>query len=280
MTLGCFGRTVEGAQQTTGLGVPKGFVATANDRVPKTLKDLQTFNTRLIKLEKSQVATKASTDSHLTTIREIMEAPMPEVAGVEVTGGDLVVPVEKIGGPAFSGEAIMKAGLDFGHGVQSTVLAPLRSWRERLTKLASRAGELEAERLELDMWRRRAGSTQGAVDKDRGQLQSAVSMRKKTKLESKLEANIKALQEREGRVAVLTQSFQEHEAALYADLTTLNKDAGWLKSFVQLGLRAEAQCLEQSATAFGVLPEPPAIAIVQAPTAAAAPAAVPAAKSP
>lgn len=54
-----------------------------------------------------------------------------------------------------------------------------------------------------------------------------------------------------GAAAVTVQSFQEKEQALYADLSTLVKDAAWLRHYMSSALRVQGDALVGAATALG-----------------------------
>lgn len=52
-------------------------------------------------------------------------------------------------------------------------------------------------------------------------------------------------------IAVSVQSFQEKEQSLYSDLSTLIKDAAWLRHYIASALRVQGESLTGAASALG-----------------------------
>lgn len=51
------------------------------------------------------------------------------------------------------------------------------------------------------------------------------------------------------------QTYQEQEALLHRDLSTLIKDTAWLRNYVSASLAIEGEALSAAAAAFGPMPE-------------------------
>lgn len=72
-------------------------------------------------------------------------------------------------------------------------------------------------------------------------LQRARLPQTRAKGEYEMENTIKVLQHKESKLSACRQSFKEHEALVYHQLTNLIRDTVWLKSYLS-GARARCLC--------------------------------------
>jgi hypothetical protein len=66
-----------------------------------------------------------------------------------------------------------------------------------------------------------------------------------------MENTIKVLQHKEAKLSACRQSYKEHEALVYHQLTNLIKDTVWLKSYVSAVLRVESEAFSVANVALG-----------------------------
>lgn len=189
----------------------------------------------------------------LTTTKSVMSAPLPRV--YEETGGGKVVAVGAgpnaqavmpIGGTDFSAEELARVSKETGKKLESEVLAPMERWMNAYSLVASRMSKLESLRLEVDSRRRTVAKLGKKVDLQRAKLPQT-----RARGEYEMESTIKALQHKESKLSACRQSFKEHEALVYHQLTNLIRDTVWLKSYLSAVLRVEAEAFQAANAALG-----------------------------
>ena len=134
--------------------------------------------------------------------------------------------------------------------IESQVLVPIKRWMDVFNALAARMKEVEALRLEVDSRRHTVIDLAASVDKQRAKLGKLGGH--DVKLESQMEDTIKKLQHKESKLSLSVQSYQEKEQSLYNDLSTLIKDAAWLKHYIASALKVQGDALVGASTALGV----------------------------
>ena len=110
----------------------------------------------------------------------------------------------------------------------------------------NRMSKLEALRLEVDSRRRTVAKLGKKVDVQRAQLPQT-----RARGEYDMENTIKVLQHKEAKLSACRQSYKEHEALVYHQLTNLIKDTVWLKSYVSAVLRVESEAFSVANVALG-----------------------------
>ena len=189
----------------------------------------------------------------------------------------------------------MQATLESGRRLEGEVLAPIARWQDVYHSLVVRMRALEKQRLEVDSRRRTVAGLSAKVDAQRAKLggSGVGGTKAEHKLEStiKLLQHKEGKLSGEGQgcagrrrggagrggqappfrgiligcqltstlpcppPAVSTQTFQEQEALLHRDLSTLIKDTAWLRNYVSAALAVEGEALSSAAAAFGPMPE-------------------------
>jgi hypothetical protein len=189
----------------------------------------------------------------LTTTKAVMSAPLPRV--YEETGGGKVVAIGTgpnsqavlpIGGTDFSAEELARISKETGKKLESEVLAPMERWMNAFALVANRMKKLESLRLEVDSRRRTVAKLGKKVDVQRAKLPQT-----RARGEYEMENTIKALQHKESKLSACRQSFKEHEALVYHQLTNLIRDTVWLKSYLSAVLRVEAEAFQAANVALG-----------------------------
>jgi len=196
----------------------------------------------------------------LVTSKVVLSAPLPRV--YEETGGGKVVPVPvsggvpapgntgaammPIGGADFSPEELARVSKETGKKLESEVLAPMERWMNAFSLVHNRMKKLEALRLEVDSRRRTVARLGKRVDVQRAQLPQT-----RARGEYDMENTIKVLQHKEAKLSACRQSYKEHEALVYHQLTNLIRDTVWLKSYLSAVLRVEAEAFQVANVALG-----------------------------
>lgn len=198
----------------------------------------------------------------LVTAKVVLGSPLPRV--YEETGGGKVVPVSAaappgsaaggngaaamspIGGTDFSAEELARISKETGKKLESEVLAPMERWMNAFALVQNRMKKLEALRLEVDSRRRTVAKLGRRVDVQRAQLPQT-----RARGEYDMENTIKVLQHKESKLSACRQSFKEHEALVYHQLTNLIRDTVWLKSYLSAVLRVEAEAFTVANVALG-----------------------------
>lgn len=183
-----------------------------------------------------------------------MSSPLPRV--FEETGGGKVVPVPTgtvgtsgiapIGGNDFSPEELARISKETGSKLETEVLAPMERWMNAFSLVQNRMTKLEALRLEVDSRRRTVAKLGRRVDMQRAQLPQT-----RAKGEYEMENTIKVLQHKEAKLSACRQSYKEHEALVYHQLTNLIRDTVWLKSYLSAVLRVESEAFQVANVALG-----------------------------
>jgi hypothetical protein len=236
-------------RQATGLQ-GRNFQATSNIRNETMMKEASEFAAHLRRCEKAITDMKNAADSVLSTSKSTMSAPLPHVfedtaAG---SGGDVRQSLS-IGGTAFQGDVVARISQTSSAQIESQVLVPMKRWLEVYSALQVRLKEVEALRLEVDSRRHTVIDLAASVDKQRAKLSKMNGS--DYRVEAALDETIKKLQHKEGKLAVAVQSFNEKEQALYTDLSTLIKDATWLRHYVASALRLQGEALLNASKALG-----------------------------
>lgn len=190
----------------------------------------------------------------------MLSSPLPRV--YEETGGGKVVPVAPngvtgipgntaaallpIGGSDFSAEELARISKETAKKVETEVLAPMERWLNAFALVQNRMKKLEALRLEVDSRRRTVASLGKRVDVQRAQLPQT-----RARGEYDMENTIKVLQHKEAKLSACRQSYKEHEALVYHQLTNLIRDTVWLKSYLSAVMRVEAEAFQVGNTALG-----------------------------
>ena len=197
----------------------------------------------------------------LLTSKIVLTSPLPRV--YEETGGGKVVPVPiaghqsgtitsasaglvPIGGADFSSEEISRISKETGKKLESEVLAPMERWMNAFALVQNRMKKLEALRLEVDSRRRTVARLGKRVDIQRAQLPQT-----RARGEYDMENTIKVLQHKEAKLSACRQSYKEHEALVYHQLTNLIRDTVWLKSYLSAVLRVESEAFQVANSALG-----------------------------
>lgn len=193
---------------------------------------------------------KNAADSLFSTSKATMSAPLPHVFEDTAAGsGGEVRQSLSIGGASFQGEAIARISQTSSAQIESQVLVPMKRWLEVFSALQVRLKQVEALRLEVDSRRHTVIDLAASVDKQRAKLSKMQGS--DYRVEAALDETIKKLQHKEGKLAVAVQSFNEKEQALYTDLSTLIKDATWLRHYVASALRLQGEALLNASKALG-----------------------------
>ncbi len=193
----------------------------------------------------------------LLTSKVVLASPLPRV--YEETGGGKVVPVGPagvagnssaammaIGGTDFSAEELARISKETGKKLESEVLAPMERWLNAFALVHNRMKKLEALRLEVDSRRRTVSKLGKRVDIQRAQLPQT-----RARGEYDMENTIKVLQHKEAKLSACRQSYKEHEALVYHQLTNLIRDTVWLKSYLSAVLRVESEAFQVANAALG-----------------------------
>jgi hypothetical protein len=197
----------------------------------------------------------------LITSKVVLASPLPRV--YEETSGGKVVPVAAaaaadgaapntsaamtpIGGADFCGEELARVAKETGKKLESEVLAPMERWMNAFALVHNRMKKLEALRLEVDSRRRTVARLGRRVDVQRAQLPQT-----RARGEYEMESTIKVLQHKESKLSACRQSYKEHEALVYHQLTNLIRDTVWLKSYLSAVLRVEAEAFGVANVALG-----------------------------
>jgi BAR domain len=193
----------------------------------------------------------------LLTSKVVLASPLPRV--YEETGGGKVVPVGPagvagnssaamlaIGGTDFSAEELARISKETGKKLESEVLAPMERWLNAFALVHNRMKKLEALRLEVDSRRRTVSKLGKRVDYQRAQLPQT-----RARGEYDMENTIKVLQHKEAKLSACRQSYKEHEALVYHQLTNLIRDTVWLKSYLSAVLRVESEAFQVANAALG-----------------------------
>ena len=236
-------------RQTVGLG-GKNFQPTSNIRTVSMMREATDFATHLRKCERAIADLKIAADTMLTTTKSTMGAPLPHIFEETAAGaGGDVGPLVSIGGPAFQPDTISRLSQQASAQIESQVLVPMKRWLEVFTALQNRMKELEALRLEVDSRRHTVIDLAASVDKQRAKLSKANGS--DARMEGSLDDTIKKLQHKEGKLALSVAAYQEKEQSLYSDLSTLIKDAAWLRHYMASALRVQGESLTGAARALG-----------------------------
>lgn len=227
---------------------------TPNTRNELMLKEATEFSVHLKRCEKDIRALKVATEGILVTSKVVLTSPLPRV--FEETGGGKVVPVAMgpagtsgsapIGGGDFSPEELARISKETGSKIETEVLAPMERWMNAFSLVQNRMTKLEALRLEVDSRRRTVAKLGKKVDVQRAQLPQT-----RARGEYDMENTIKVLQHKEAKLSACRQSYKEHEALVYHQLTNLIRDTVWLKSYISAVLRVESEAFAVANVALG-----------------------------
>lgn len=165
------------------------------------------------------------------------------IPGSEGHGTSVLLP---IGGSDFSGEELSRVSKETGKKLESEVLAPMERWLNAFALVQNRMRKLEALRLEVDSRRRTVANLGKKVDQQRAQLPQT-----RARGEYDMENTIKVLQHKEAKLSACRQSYKEHEALVYHQLTNLIRDTVWLKSYLSAVMRVETEAFQVGNAALG-----------------------------
>lgn len=151
-----------------------------------------------------------------------------------------------IGGVDFSAEELSRVSKETGKKLESEVLAPMERWLNAFALVQARMKKLEALRLEVDSRRRTVAKLGRRVDNQRSNLPQT-----RARGEYDMENTIKVLQHKEAKLSACRQSYKEHEALVYHQLTNLIRDTVWLKSYLSAVMRVEVEAFQVGNAALG-----------------------------
>jgi hypothetical protein len=154
--------------------------------------------------------------------------------------------VAPIGGGDFSPEELARISKETGSKIETEVLAPMERWMNAFSLVQNRMSKLESLRLEVDSRRRTVAKLGKKVDVQRAQLPQT-----RARGEYDMENTIKVLQHKEAKLSACRQSYKEHEALVYHQLTNLIRDTVWLKSYISAVLRVESEAFQVANIALG-----------------------------
>lgn len=248
-------RFTEQAKQKWHVGGERDFVATPNTRNEMMLQEAGEFAAHLKKIEKDIRGLKNATEGILMSTKAVLSAPLPRV--YEETQGGKVVPLNAssagqgavvlpIGGTDFNAEELAKISKETSKKLESEVLAPMERWMNAYALVQNRMNKLESLRLEVDSRRRTVAKLGKKVDMQRARLPQT-----RAKGEYEMENTIKVLQHKESKLSACRQSFKEHEALVYHQLTNLIRDTVWLKSYLSAVLRVQTEAFQAANAALG-----------------------------
>lgn len=248
-------RLSEQAKQKWHLGGERDFQATPNTRNEMMLQEAGEFANHLRKIEKDIRGLKNATECILLSTKAVLSAPLPRV--YEETQGGKVVPLNAsttgqgsmvlpIGGLDFNAEELAKISKETSKKLESEVLAPMERWMNAYALVQNRMNKLEALRLEVDSRRRTVAKLGKRVDLQRAKLPQT-----RAKGEYEMENTIKVLQHKESKLSACRQSYKEHEALVYHQLTNLIRDTVWLKSYLSAVLRVQTEAFQAANVALG-----------------------------
>jgi hypothetical protein len=228
----------------------KAFQPTSNLRCDTMMREANDFAAHLRRCEASLAGVKAASEDLLSTARNVMTAPLPTVWEETAQGaGGEVRPVVTIGGAGFSPDAIARLSQTASAAMEGQVLVPVKRWLDVHAALSARLKVLEALRLEVDSRRHTVIDLAATVDKLRAKLSRAPGA--DGRLENQLDDAIKRLQHKEGKLALVAHEFKEKEGALADDLSTLIRDAEWLRHYMATALKLQGDALLGAAAALG-----------------------------
>lgn len=254
------------------------------------LKEAMSFSTHLRRVEKDIRAVKVATEGLLVTSKVVLTSSLPRVFE-ETGGGKVVPVatgpvgpsgISPIGGMDFSSDEFARIAKETGSKIETEVLAPMERWMNAFSLVQNRMSKLEALRLEVDS-RRRMYWLGGSIARLDGSplprrwltrslaltslfqslsgtvarlgkkvdVQRAQLPQTRARGEYDMENTIKVLQHKEAKLSACRQSFKEHEALVYHQLTNLIKDTVWLKSYVSAVLRVESEAFSVANVALG-----------------------------
>jgi hypothetical protein len=227
----------------------KGITLTSTARCSSMLKEADDFGKNLTRCNNAIISLKNASEEIYTTTKSVMTGPLPRVyEDTAVVAGGEVKALEPVGGSEFQGDVVSKASLTANQRIESEVLVPMKRWSDALISLKARLHEVDMLRLELDSRRRQVAGLSVKVDKQRGKLTKKAG---DSKMEAVMDQTIKKLQHKEGKLQIATSNFEENEASLYRDVSSLIKDAAWLKHYVASAMCIESEALGQAHSAFG-----------------------------
>jgi hypothetical protein len=236
-------------RQATGFG-ERNFQRTSNQRNETMMKEASDFASHLKKCDKAISDMKSACESVLSTTKIAMNAALPRLyEDTAAVSGSSGRSIETIGGGGFQSEEFSRMSQTASASIESQVLVPIKRWLDVFHALNARMKEVEALRLEVDSRRHTVIDLAASVDKQRAKLGKVGGH--DAKLEANLDDTIKKLQHKEGKLTLAVQSYQEKEQSLYTDLSTLIKDAAWLKHYIASALRVQGDALVGAARALG-----------------------------
>ena len=129
----------------------------------------------------------------------MLQAPLPLVFEETAAAAGGSATLHTVGGPAFAGEDLSRAGQDAGAQLESEVLAPMQRWMDVHAKLQARWKDVEGARLEVDSRRRSVAALSADVDAQRGRLGGGRGGG--AKAETRLQETLARLQRKEGKLS-------------------------------------------------------------------------------
>lgn len=229
----------------------RSFQRTSNERTKTMLKEATAFSDHLKQCQRAIIRMKDANEDLLSTAKAAMNAPLPHIYDETATAaGSAGRPMGSIGGPGYRPDVLTPLTQTFTTQVESQVLLPLSRWLDILVTLQGRGKEVEALRLEVDSRRRTVADLSSSVDATRAKMSKAGGQ--EAKLEANLDEIVRKLAHKEGKLALVSQTFEQQEGQLYDDLCTLIKDAQWLAHYVASTFRLGGEALMTAASAFDV----------------------------
>ncbi|KAG2432535.1 hypothetical protein HXX76_008880 [Chlamydomonas incerta] len=254
--MGLWKRVSERTKQTLGLkGNEANWKPTSNARNTAMIEEARKFSKQLKALHRELKELGMRIDTGLSTVRTVLNAPLPRVMEMSDKGP---VPVEKETGIVGSGVAfdvLTAAGSDVRSKLQAEVLHPLDQWQAAYRMIKHRNSKCEDLRLELDAKRREAAAMNVTLEKQKTRAHAADAKTPPVSeggagSPNKFEDAEFKLQKEEDKVTRLTQRFKDVEAEVYNALLTLINDTKVLKQYAATALVVYQNGFAHAYTAF------------------------------
>ncbi|GAB4817207.1 hypothetical protein N2152v2_004253 [Parachlorella kessleri] len=200
------------------------------------LKEANDFAVRVKKVDKDLKGLGKAAELALDTSKVFLGGSLPRVYGDSTSaavtpnsGGAGPAPLLLVGGPAFSGDQLAKAKTDLSERVQTDALGPIASWLARHADCAEKQKALNKAYEEMESWRKKVEATKAKAEGLRAKQGDPKAV-------SQLEEASKQQAVQEGKLQIATERHEQEEAAQFARLSALNRDAVSLRSHVRAAL--------------------------------------------
>ncbi|GAX80227.1 hypothetical protein CEUSTIGMA_g7665.t1 [Chlamydomonas eustigma] len=241
--MGAFKRTAEKVKQALGFkaGSDKEWKPTSNDRNNMMVKEAKKFAVHIKNLHKDISSWIKSIDAGITTVKSVLEAPLPRAYQETVMGVEPMDPTEHIVGQNVQCEALPQSATEMKTKMQEEVLKPIEQWLAAYRTVKEYNKKLDILRLDLDTKRRAALELTAKFNK----LQS------KDKPDSEAsQAALHKAQNEEDKMNRLIQRYAESETEVFNALITLIRDTTVLREYVAAALMIMQNVFRVSLNAF------------------------------